>query len=271
MYVITKVLNHNAILVEKEKHNYLVFHKGIGFSKKVNERISIPKDATIYELNDSSSRGTSNNLVNRIDPLYIEISNEIIHLAEKKFENVDRSILLPLSDHIAYAIERLKKGLTISNPYANEIRLLNPEEFDIAIQSKDIIYKKTGCEMNDDELGYITLHIHSALNDSEVNQGMQAAYIVKKSIEKVEKHFNKKIDISTLSYSRLLMHIKYMLIRIQTNEKLSIDMDEFVRTSYPLAYEVAEEILKDVSKLYHQTIPRIEVGYLGLHIQRIVM
>lgn len=271
MYVIQKVLNHNAIIVQKENQNYLVLHKGVGISKKSNETINIHDEVTIYLLSSSTSRGESDKLVNRIDPIYLEISHEIIHLAEKKFKKFDQNILLPLSDHIAFAIEHLKKGLTISNPYADEIRLLNPEEYEIALQSKDIIFEKTGIMMNEDELGYITLHIHSAINDCEVNQGMQVALIVKESVEKVEKTFSKKIDVTSLAYSRLLTHIKYMLMRIKTNEKLTLDMDEFVKTNYPLSYQVSEEILKDISNLYHQTIPRIEVGYLGLHIQRIIM
>lgn len=270
MYVIQKVLNHNAIIVEKEKQYFLILHKGIGFSKKSNESINVHEEATIYKLDDTTSRGKSDLLVNRIDPIYIEISHEIIHLAKMKFKKFDHNILLPLSDHIAFAIERIKKGLIISNPYTDEIRLLNPEEYEIAYQSKQTIFEKTGYEINDDELGYITLHIHSAINDCEVNQGIQIALLVKESMKKVERYFNTKVDVSSIAYGRLLTHIKYMLLRLETNEKLTLDMDEFVRTNYSLAYQVAEEILTDISNLYHQTIPRIEVGYLGLHIQRIV-
>ncbi len=34
MYRITKILNHNAVVVEKDQQEYLVMEKGIGFGKK---------------------------------------------------------------------------------------------------------------------------------------------------------------------------------------------------------------------------------------------
>ncbi|MGN1343273.1 MAG: CAT RNA binding domain-containing protein, partial [Traorella sp.] len=48
MHRIQKVLNHNTLIVEDEKHTYLVVGKGIGFGKKNNEYIDIPVSSTIY-------------------------------------------------------------------------------------------------------------------------------------------------------------------------------------------------------------------------------
>lgn len=268
MFKINKVLNHNALLVIKENQEYLLLDKGIGFGKKVSDRVVPTNQGVLYQLQTETSRGTSKSVVDRIDPMFLEIGNEIIQLAQQLGE-MDRNILLPLSDHIAFAIERIKNGLTISNPFSNEIRLLNPKEYEVALKSRQIIQDKTGYNINEDELGYITLHIHSALTNCKVDKGMQVAIIIKESIEKIEENLNTKIDVSSLAYSRLLTHMKYMLMRIETQEKLNLDMDEYVKTNYPLAYEVAQDIMKRISIILHQPIPAIEIGYLALHIQRI--
>lgn len=269
MHRIQKVLNHNTLMVEDQQQSYLVIDKGIGFGKKSNEWIEIPTSSTIYLLQSQTERGSSQNIVERVEPIFLEISHEILRCAEKKFGKIDKNILLPLSDHIAFAIERIKENLSISNPFSNEIRLLNPEEYEIALQAKDIILKKTGYLMNEEELGYITLHIHSAISDDKIDESMQIALIVKESIEKVEEQFHIQIDAQSLSYSRLLTHLKYMIMRIKKEEKLTLDMDEFVLSKYPTAYHVAEDILKRISVILQMSIPRIEVGFLGLHIQRI--
>ena len=39
-----------------------------------------------------------------------------------------------------------------------------------------------------------------------------------------------------------------MIARIKKNEALTIDMDEFVKTKFPKAYEVAEEIVIEIAK-----------------------
>lgn len=46
MYRISKVLNHNTIIgIQEEDHQeYLIMAKGIGFGKKVTERIELPEE-----------------------------------------------------------------------------------------------------------------------------------------------------------------------------------------------------------------------------------
>ena len=123
--------------------------------------------------------------------------------------------------------------------------------------------------MGKEELGYITLHLHSARTNQEVDECMQIAIIMKESIEEIEKRYETTIDVTSLAYSRLLTHMRYLLARIKNQEKLYLDMGEYVKSQFPLAYELATEIIKDVARALDTPIEEIEVGYLALHIQRI--
>lgn len=269
MFEITRILNHNAIVAVKEKNQYLIMDKGIGFGKKVYDWIDHAPFEAIYLLQEETERGNSENIVERIDPLFLEITHELLKYAQEKLGNIDKNILLPLSDHLAFAVERIKNHLLISNPFVNEIRWMNPDEYEVAKKAAQIIKNKLGYEINEDEIGYITLHLHAASSNEKVDEGMQTAIIINESMKTIEDMFHVHINVQSLAYSRLLMHMKYMLARIKTGETLNLDMDEFVKKNYPLAYEVAENILVRVGRELHHTIPRIEIGYLGLHIQRI--
>lgn len=262
MYTIFKVLNHNALMVTRGNNYYLVLDKGIGFKRKADECISLGEYSTVYELKDQKSSHS--------DPIFLEITNEIIQAAKVKFPDIDTNILLPLSDHISFAIERIQKDLIISNPFTEEIRLLNPEEYSIALQARDLIKKYTDICINDDEVGYITLHIHSAISNTKVNQSILLAQVVQDSLNTIHNNLNIQFDSTSLAYSRLITHIKYMIKRIETNEKLTLDMDEFILNQYPIPYRIAEDIIKDISISLQCSIPRIEVGYLALHIQRVI-
>lgn len=268
MFEITKILNHNAILVIKDQREYLILDKGIGFGKKVKDQIKNASFEAVYQLQSETKRGNKE-IIEKIDPIFLEVAHQILKHASEKLGNLDHNILLPLSDHIAFAIERIKNGLIISNPFTNEIRMLNPDEYKIASIAKSIIQNRLGYEINEDEIGYITLHLHSAATHEKVDESMKIAMIVQESIKTIEEKLSTSINIHSLAYSRLLTHMKYMLARIKTNEKLNLDMDEYVRTHFPLAYEAAEAIIIQIGKELHRTIPRIEIGYLGLHIQRI--
>lgn len=269
MFEIVKVLNHNAILVKNKNGFYLVLEKGIGFSKKSEDVVELSSDTKKFQLQAETKRGNSEELIQRIDTAYLELSSLIIEIAEQTLGKLDHNILLPLADHIAFAVERMKKGMTISNPFTHELSLLNPEEYEAACKAKGLILEKTGYEFDAEELGYITLHLHCARTSQEVDKGMQIAILIKDSVEEIEKRFDTKIDVTSVAYSRLLTHMRYLLARIQNKEKLYLDMGEYVRSQFPMAYEVARDIIKEVARLLDTPIEEIEVGYLAIHIQRI--
>src|SRR5699024_5968001 len=232
------------------------------------EQMDAPYSGRVYELQKDTSKGPTRDVLSHLEPVYLEVSSEIITLAQKKFQNIDRNILLPLADHIAFAITRIKGNLNITNPFANDIRLLYPEEYAIALQGKAIIQERCGYAINEDEVGYITLHIHSALGE-QVDEGMLAAVIVNESIQQIEQECGLSIDVNSLSYSRLLTHMKYLMARLRENETLTLDMEEYTKNAFPYSYQVAAHIIERLSRTLNREVPQIETGYLAMHIERV--
>ncbi len=270
MAKIIRILNHNAVIVHEVQDNrvLLLLDKGVGFGRKVNEQLDGSFNGKVYELQKETSKGPTKDVLNHLEPMYLEISSEIISIAEERFENIDRNILLPLADHIAFAITRIKSGMNITNPFVNDICLLYPEEYEVAELGKNIIAERCGYEINEDEVGYITLHIHSAMGE-QVDEGMLVAVIINESIQQVERECGVEIDVHTLSYSRLLTHMKYLLARLRDGEVLALDMEEYTKTNFPYSYDVAKHIIERIERTIHKEIPKVEIGYLALHIERV--
>ncbi|MDO4499955.1 MAG: PRD domain-containing protein [Erysipelotrichaceae bacterium] len=269
MYKVRTVLGNNAILVldDSDSRETIFIGTGIGFGRKVGMTIDIAgKNVTRYV--QEKGKDISAQLIKN-DSVYLEIADKLITSAASKFENFDRNILIPLSDHIAFAISRMDSGLVINNPFKNDIKLLFKEEFDVAMESVSIIKEKLNKTINEDEVSYITLHLHSARSDMKVDQSLILATLVNESLSEIEKTLDIKIDVNSLSYSRLLTHLKYLLLRCNMNEKLRIDMSDYTKTKFPVSYKLAENVIKKFSKMLKVSIDEIEVGYLALHIERI--
>ena len=79
---------------------------------------------------------------------------------------------------------------------------------------------------------------------------MEAARIVHESIIKLQTDLNIKIDIESISYARLMNHIKFLIIRLNTNEQLQMDISEFTKDKFPFAYEQAIRMCDNLSKNY---------------------
>ncbi len=270
MYRISKVLNHNTVIaIEGEKNEeYLIMGKGIGFGKKVAQRFELPADVQIYSLREAKKGQNAREMVKTISPLFMEIASMLLDESEKVFGKVDRGILFPMAEHIEFAVKRILAGEKISNPLTNDIRVLFHSEFKIAEKICPVLEKEFHLTISDDEIGYIALHIHSAIEDMEVSSSMQAARLVRECISMLEKETGMPIKVTSLSYNRLMNHIRYMLARAISGEKIKLNMNDYMEVKFPKAFSIAKYVCEEVEKILNCKLDETEIGYLAMHIER---
>ena len=272
MYRVSKVLNNNGVIAidMDENKEYVILGKGVGFGKKVSQRFDKPEGCTTYRLEQETERGSAKELVKGIEPEYLEIADAILTESQKVFgDSIDRGILFPLADDISFAVARIRRNEQISNPLTEDIKVLFYSEFKVAETLKTILRERLQIEIDDHEVGYVALHIHSAIGDEKVSVAMQTARAVRECIDMIEKATGKPIDVLSLSYNRLMNHMKYMVARASTGEKLNLDMNEYMLDQYPQAYKVATDICKNLEGCIGHNLDETETGYLAMHIQRV--
>ena len=143
-------------------------------------------------------------------------------------------------------------------------------EFKAAESIRPLLQKQFGIDIEDDEVGYVALHIHSAIEDEKVSQAMQMARSVRECISMVEEAIGKPIDIASLSYNRLMNHVRYMVARTIHGEKLKMNLNEYMSVKFPEAFDAAERICHEMEKRLGLPMPDIEIGYLAMHLERML-
>ena len=271
MFRVKKVLNHNALIGigMEDNREYLLIGKGIGFGKKVSERIEAPEECTVYSLCEQTQRGSAAELVKSVDPVFLEISEQILKESERIFGKIDWAILFPMADHIAYAVKRIRNQEQISNPLTEDIRALFHMEYKTAERIGSVLKERLDVEIDEHEIGYIALHIHSAIEDENVALSMQIARTVRECIQLVEEETGMKIDTVSLSYNRLMNHVRYMAARAVKGEKLKLNMNDYMLEKFPDAYRLASTVCGHLEKYLKKPLDEVEIGYLAMHIQRV--
>lgn len=270
MYRLSKVLNNNGVLAfdTETAREVIILGNGIGFGKHAGERVESFPGARLYALVNQKREASALKIVNGIDPVFLEVTGRIIEAAELRFGEINRDILLPLADHIALAVKRAMEGKELPNPFTPDIRALFPEEYQAALEGQKIIREQTGYVISEDEVGYITLHIHSALSDEDVAQAMDTARLVKESLEMIEVGLGMEFPASSLGCNRIMTHIRYMIARVRKGERVNLDMEDYVKEKFPEAYRLAEKVCVKLEKDLGRKVAAEEAGFLGLHIQR---
>lgn len=271
MYRVEKVLNHNTVIaIHGDNHKeYLIMGKGIGFGKKINERIETRPEDTVYSLQESTERGDAGQLAKSISPVCLEIADEVLKKAEQTFGTIDRNMLFPMADHIEFAVKRIQNNEQIRNPLTEDIRILFHAEYKVAQCIEDILLKRLGIQIDEHEIGYVALHIHSALEEENISQSMQMAQAVRTCVSMVERETGKSIDVLSLSYNRLMNHIRYMVLRAQKGEPLKVSMNDYMEIKFPRSFQIAQTVCDQLSQDLHVQLSEEEIGYLAIHLERV--
>ena len=271
-YRITKILNHNSFMGIESKNDQecLIMGKGVAFGKKVGQTVSVTGDARVYSLKELTDRGEAKDIIKSVSPLCLELANEVLDQAEEEFGKVDRSILFTMADHLDFAVRRIQNGEQTSNPLTDDIRIMFYKEYKVAGCIRDLLKEKLGIRIDEHEIGYIALHVHAAIVDENVSQAMEIARTVRECICMVEEETGKSIDVMSLSYNRLMNHVRYMVARAIHGEKLKMSLNDYMSVKFPGPYMTAEKICRKMEKSLKLPIPDIEIGYLAMHLERMM-
>ncbi len=271
-YRITKILNHNSFMGIESKNDQecLIMGKGVAFGKKVGQTVSVTADSRVYSLKELTDRGEAREIIKSVSPLCLELANEVLDQAEEEFGKVDRSILFTMADHLDFAVRRIQNGEQISNPLTDDIRIMFYKEYKVAGCIRDLLKEKLGIRIDEHEIGYIALHVHAAIVDENVSQAMEIARTVRECICMVEEETGKSIDVMSLSYNRLMNHVRYMVARAIHGEKLKMSLNDYMSVKFPGPYMTAEKICRKMEKSLKLPIPDIEIGYLAMHLERMM-
>ena len=273
---IKKVLNQNAVLVLDEGQEKVAVGKGVGFNKTKNDVLSRQLVERMFVMEPEGLKKLQV-LLSQIEDKYFLASEEIIQHAETVLgEKLNEHINIGLSDHIAFAAENIQNNIIVRNKLLSEIEILYSEEFAIAQWAVEYLTQTLEITFSYDEAGYIAIHIHSARSGRTDNsKSIREVTIVSEIIHLIEQELAIDIhdDKNSLSYSRLVNHLRLFIHRFQQNQYAVLDEEilEVVKKKYAESYEISKKVQVLLMRNFHYQVPNEELGYLSIHIERLRM
>lgn len=247
---------------------------GIAFQKKKNDIVPKAKIEKVFVMEDALEYEKFQEILSTLPMEHIKIAEEIISYAEGVLmAPLNDHIHVALTDHLSFAIERLKQGYVIQNKLLAEIKALYKKEYEIGLWAKQRINEQMNIDIPEDEVGYIALHIHTAkMNRTSVKTTLDVTTFISDVVELVEKEFKIKIKDQSVAYQRLLTHLRFAFQRLQEQEpfhEIDEEMLQVIKKNHKKAYQVAEKISSMVKTDYGYELPLSEHAYIALHIQRL--
>jgi len=273
-YTIKKVLNNNVLIAKNTDHpEVILLGKGIGFNKTKGDLIMEGLVEKMFVLKDEQKQKQYKSLIHVMDEKLSGTLQQAIYLiAEKTGCILNEQIHIGLTDHLIYAIKRIREGYIVENPFLQETKAMYPEYFKIAEEVIELINNEIDIDLPIEEVGFVTLHIVSNLSIEVVSDVHKFSQIIKELILYIEDYLKIKIDRESIHYSRLVRHLRFLIDRIFHGESSeeSPALAIILKKEYPLCYDLAWKILKSIESSLNRKANEAEVIYLTIHLERLV-
>lgn len=272
---IKKVLNSSVILVSDEQDKeYIILQKGIGYGGKPGQEVTVMDDSRVFVPVSPSDRSQLLELLNEIPATYLEITQKIVRYAQQQLHSaLNAHIYLALTDHLHFAVERMKQHMVITNRVFWELKTFYPKEYDIGLYACRLVKEALNIELPVEEAANVAFHIANAQKDETAQyDAMRAAKLIGKIITLVTYSMNCQPDRESIHYSRFISHLQYFSERFFADKMLASEDDflyEQIAAGYPKAVACAEKVRALILKEYDKLISNEEVAYLAVHIQRL--
>ena len=273
MIVVKKINNNVAVCKDGNNRELIAFGKGIGFP------------ATPYELTDLRKvERTFYDVKRQYISLLSDIPYDVVQFTARHLMQVqDRlsyetnaNLVLTLADHIAFVIERSKKGIYLRMPSIYEMEINYPEEVKIGKYFVDAVKKEFQVKLPKDEVQGIAMHFINARNQSPVENVpcVEQHYdeILQKTTQIIEKQLHIVVQKNTFNYSRFATHLRYLLNRVFEQKPIdssNLEMYQSACEEYPNISYCVDEICAYYKSSWGLRLSKEERLYLIMHINRI--
>lgn len=273
---IKKVINNNILcVVDNQGGEMIVTGKGLGFKRKIGERIDPALFEKTYHMEDKAGQRKLRELVEQIPMEHLELTQRLIEYIKSQITApLNESLLITLADHISFAIKRKQDGIEFANPLEGAIISYYPTEYHLGQHCLRVIREETRTDLNSSEAAFIALHIVNAELNTSTSVMMDITKLIEGALVVVEFYYQKKFDRESLDFNRFIVHLRYFAQRLfhaapgQADE-YDADFQEMITRSFAQHYKCARHIAEFIRNTYQKEVSDAELIYLTIHLKRI--
>ena len=270
---IEKVLNNNVLIAEHPSYEEVVLiGKGIGFNRKRGDTIETDSVEKLFVLKNEKEQENYIKLLPFINNELLDVIISAINLIKERTKTeLNEHIHVALTDHLMFAINRMSQGMEIKNPFLIETKTLYRFEYEIASEVVQLIEAKTGVSLPVGEIGFIALHIHSAITNKNLSDVNQFSQLVSQLVAMIEEQLEIEIDREGIDYIRLVRHLRFTIERVIKGERVEEPekIASLLKEEYPVCYNISWKLIKVMQQALKKKVFDAEAVYLTMHLQRL--
>lgn len=272
---VKRVISNNAVLaVDDQLQEVVALGRGLGHGRRPGDAIATNQIEQVFFAGDADERLTR--FLADVPLEYIRAAGKIADLAHERLGvRITQSLLLPIADHLHFAVQRVRQGLPMTFPLAWEVSQLYPDELAIGEAAVQLANAAFNVRLPVDEAVAFAMHL---VNAQFVSPGMTPAIEMTQTIahafDVIERTFDITIDHRSMSAARFVTHLRYLYARVASGKQIADPHPTFIdaiTNAHPEAAACAAKLRFMFEMNLRAALTDDEVAYLALHVARLVL
>lgn len=272
MRAIRKLNNNAVVCMDSQGRQVVAMGKGVGFGPVPRDVSLAEIERTFYDIDDAEQ-----NIMRDIPTDVVLFAAKFLDIARSELPYELRpNAVLTLADHIAFAIERIRKNISVRMPLAYDVQQMYPMEYKLGEHAVAQIRREFKLMLPDEETVGIALNLINAKAKSKAAPEMARSNDIKGMIEQstrmVEDMFHITVDRESFSFARYATHLQYLFQRVRQQKAFDTEnlrLYKDLREEFPAIAVCAERVSAYIEQKWDCSISGEEKMYLILHINRI--
>ena len=248
--------------------------RGLGHGRRPGDTLATDQIEQVFFAGDADERLTR--FLADVPLEYVRVAGQIAELANERLGlKVTQALILPIADHLHFAVRRVREGMAMRFPLAWEVSQLYPTELAVGEASVGLVNAAFGVRLPDDEAVAFAMHF---VNAQFVSPGMSPAVEMTQTIasafDVIERTFGVTIDHRSMNAARFVTHLRYLYARVASGKQIAdprLTFMDAIANAHPEAAACAAKLRYMFEMNLRATLSDDEVAYLALHVARLVL
>ncbi|WP_284501522.1 PRD domain-containing protein [Actinotalea sp. C106] len=273
---VSKVFNNNVVLgVDERGSEHVLMGRGLGFQAHAGDAVDTERVERTFVASGTQTAERIAAFVEEIPLADIEVTEEIVRAGREALgDHVTEHVLVPLADHISFALRRAEDGSQIEYPLQWEVPYLYPAEVAFSRVALRIIEERRGVRLPDLEAIPLALHfVNAQFGAPDMSTTVRMTEVLTETLAIIRAEYAIEIDEQSLDVARFVTHLRHLFLREQQGGPRSPvtgdDLHDAVRAARPRAYACATRIGALLTERFGWDVTEDERLYLALHVSRL--
>jgi beta-glucoside operon transcriptional antiterminator len=280
---VKQVLNNSVVLgIDDAGTEVILLGPGLGFRTSPGDDVD---PAAVQRTFVPDGIGSLERLAAMVEEISIDAvaaSEEVMRAGRERLgPHVTARVLIPLADHIGFALRRVREGTAMEYPLRSELSYLYPAELAFGREALDIVERRTGVRLPASEAVPIAMHfVNAQFGSDDMREYVRMTEALQRILQIIDDEHGIRFDEGAVDVARFVTHLRFLFVRARQHPKPpapgvpngSGDTDEVlaaVRASKPRQFASAVRIGALLEELFDWTVDADELLYLTLHVARL--